>query len=278
MPEARQPTNEAPRQQRRINPFAIAGVLGLVLTSITMGILGPQVNRRGNLAVGVPLIELLTQVEEIFYREERAAQSTRGALSRSISQSTVELAMSEQLGPNESPPDLTEVGFAPIRIDESVRIEDVNQTGIAVVYERMQATESDRATDSSGIVLFLSIPFIGNVENLYARDDLGVPASIESGALYVRRISVLRGPDLWSATWRVGSVLRVLVAPNEQLFDMVMELLELSEPKEGHGSRIASGFAFEDLFLEGCEVKYGLWPSLWPLRGNEPNLVLNGVT
>ena len=262
MSAARRINIEEPDRSRRLNPFAVVGVLLLVIASIAIGVLGPQISQRGNMASGVPLGELLTQVYELFREEQRAAYLNRGIQPSSIRQQTIESVIGEQLGPDEVPPDLAGLGFKPIRFDEGVRLADTPEKGIAVVYEQMGEVIS--GGDSQPIVLLLYLPFTGEMQSLYARDALGVPTSLETGEIYIRQIARMGGRDLWTATWRVGTILHLLVVPGEDLFDTVIDKFKLSEPKDGTGPKIAGAFPEWPFESPGFQSKM-----IWSSSGNK---------
>ena len=99
--------------------------------------------------------------------------------------------------------------------------------------------ESEYLAQPQAIALLLYLPFVDDVRSLYVRNELGVPVSIASGALFVRRVSTSGGQDLWSATWRGHSVIHVLIAPSERILDALIDSMGLSKPEKGTGSRFA---------------------------------------
>lgn len=243
MSEPRQTDAKSSRSLSRVNPFALAGVLILVVVSVSIGIFGPKISQRGDLAVGIPLMDLLGEAHALYDRAAREAHSSLGMSPQIVRRSRVEHELSQLYGETEVAPDLEATGFEPVSLDASVRLQGFSRRGLAIVYEERAGLRFPG--EPQAVVMLLYLPFKDDIRGLYARNDLGVPVSIASGSLFVRRVSVLRGQDLWSATWRGSSVIHVLIAPSERILDALIDSMGLSKPAEDAGSRLAGSFSLD---------------------------------
>ena len=224
------------RDQDRVNPVAMAGVLLIVIASITIGVIGPQVTKRGNMAVGMPLMDLLDEARSFYDRETRNPRLRNRTTPVILRQSAVEAELATRFQGAHAP-DLGPAGFRPLAIDSTVHLDGFEQSGLSVLYK--EGTDDVTSLNPGNMALLLYLPYESDLLGVYARNHLGMPVSIGSGDLFIRRLAGSRGSSLWSATWKSRSVVHVLLTPSERSLDSIISTMGLSPPDGGTGLKIA---------------------------------------
>ena len=217
----------------RPSPVAIIGVLGIVVFSVGLGVLGPQIVRRGSMAVGMPLSALLDKIH-VFYQTEsfmrfRNPSAPRDESSEIIDQALIQSVLEARFG--------TEAGFVTIdsprlpvvAIQEDVDIEPFDQPGVAVICrEELPQTAQVRPAD----VMILYMPLDRSLRELYARNEFGISELLREGELVLRCVN-RGGSQTWIVFWFQKDVMYFLLAPSEEMLDFVIDNTGLPDPVGG---------------------------------------------
>ena len=198
---------------RRASPLAVIGAVGLVAVAIFFGVIGPQINNRGNVILGPSLEELLAGSLDYYDRERTALRSI--SMETGFDADSVRTELLRKFDDRATYIDFNDSGFQPIQLDT---LESPGQTDASVlVVLYAPADELIRQDKVTALI------YIDDSQRRIAEDRFGVPMVMESGVTYRSRLGGSRpGQDVWSASWYEGSVLHVLLADSiEHLEDML---------------------------------------------------------
>ena len=218
----------------RPSPVAIIGVLGIVIFSVGLGVLGPQIVRRGSMTVGMPLSALLDKIHvfyqtEAFLRFRNSPSTSPDEVTEVADEALVRSVLDARFGANFEVISLASPRLPIIAVKENVEIEPFDQPGVAVIY-REQLPENAQIPSSNVIVLYM--PSNGGLRELYARNEFGIPELLREGELVLRCIS-RGGSQTWIVFWFQGEVLYFLLAPSEEMLDFAIDNTGLPDPVEG---------------------------------------------
>ena len=218
----------------RPSPVAIIGVLGIVIFSVGLGVLGPQIVRRGSMTVGMPLSALLDKIHvfyqtEVFLRFRNSPSTSPDEVTEVADEALVRSVLDARFGVNFEVISLASPRLPIIAVKENVEIEPFDQPGVAVIY-REQLPENAQIPPSNVIVLYM--PSNGGLRELYARNEFGIPELLREGELVLRCIS-RGGSQTWIVFWFQGEVLYFLLAPSEEMLDFAIDNTGLPDPVEG---------------------------------------------
>jgi hypothetical protein len=213
---------------------AIIGVLGIVIFSVGLGVLGPQIVRRGSMTVGMPLTALLDKIHvfyqtEAFLRFRNSPSTPPDEVTEVADEALVRSVLDARFGVNFEVISLASPRLPIIAVKENVEIEPFDQPGVAVIY-REQLPENAQIPPSNVIVLYM--PSNGELRELYARNEFGIPELLREGELVLRCIS-RGGSQTWIVFWFQGEVLYFLLAPSEEMLDFAIDNTGLPDPVEG---------------------------------------------
>ena len=212
--------------------FAITGVLGIVLFSVALGVLGPQIVRRSSLAVGLPLSSVL-EVVHAFYQAEEFMRWRRspgdhsdGSDGSSLPEATITEAVKSALGGRVEILRIDAPRLVPASIQRDVALEYFERPGVAVVYR--ESLPGDSMVRPANLIM-LYMPLDPGLRDLHARDEFGVLGLLGTGQPVVRMIRRGAGRT-WILFWMTDDALYFLLAPSEELLDYVIEHSTLGLP------------------------------------------------
>ena len=212
--------------------FAISGVLGIVLFSVALGVLGPQIVRRSSLAVGLPLSSVL-EVVHAFYQAEEFMRWRRspgdpsdGSDGSRLAEDTITEAVESAMGGQVEVVRIDGPRLVPASIQRDVELEYFERPGVAVVY-RETLPEDSMVRPANLIMLYM--PVDPGLRDLHARDEFGVLGLLGTGQPVVRMIRRGAGRT-WILCWMTEDALYFLLAPSEELLDYVIEHSTLGLP------------------------------------------------
>ena len=218
----------------RPNPVAIIGVLGIVVFSVGLGVLGPQIVRRGSMTVGMPLSALLDQIHVFYHTEEflrfrQSAASDPAVEAVALDDQAIRSVLTARFGDDSEFVVLDSPRLPVVAIQEDVDIKPFDRPGVAVIYrESLPETAQVRPAN----VMFLYMPSSEVLRELYARNEFGVPELLGEGELVLRCISRL-GSQTWIVFWFEREIMYFLLAPSEEMLDFVIDNTGLPGPMEG---------------------------------------------
>ena len=188
---------------RRASPLAVIGAVGLVGVAIFFGILGPQINNRGNVILGPSLEELLAGSLDYYDRERTALRPI--SMGSGLDADSVRTELLRKFDDRATFIDFDDSGFKPIQLDTLESPGQTDDSVLVVLYAPIdRLTRQDRVT---------ALIYIDDSQRRIAEDRFGVPMVMESGVVYRSRLGGSKpGQDVWSASWYEGSVLHVLLA------------------------------------------------------------------
>ena len=225
---------KSPRSHPRPSAVAIIGVLGIVIFSVGLGVLGPQIVRRNSIEVGLPLSTLLDKVHvfyqtEAFLRLRGSSASSSDADTMVVDEALVRSVLEERFGPDSEAvtPDTPRLSLVEVRDD--VEIESFEQPAVAVVY-REQLPEEARVRPADVMVLYM--PVDRSLRGVHARNEFGVSEPLREGELILRRIT-RGGAQSWIVFWFEQDLMYFLIAPSEEMLDFTIDNTGLPEPSEG---------------------------------------------
>ena len=228
------PSDESRAHSTRPSPIAIIGVLGIVIFSVGLGVLGPQIVRRGSTAVGMPLSALLDKIH-VFYQTE-AFLRLRGSSAapsddetRVIDDQQVRSVVEDRFGIDSEILMIDSPRLPLVALREDLEIEPFDQPGIAAIY-REQLPENAQVRPADVMVLYM--PVDRSLRGLYARNEFGVSELLREGELVLRCIS-RGGTQTWIVFWFQGDLMYFLLAPSEEMLDFVLDNTGLPEPSGG---------------------------------------------
>ena len=216
----------------RPSVVAVLGVIGIIVFSVGLGVMGPQIVRRSSMEVGLPLSTLLNKVH-VFYQTEEFLRVRRSGAQDPVDASMVDdeairSALSSMFGNDAGFIALDSDRLPPVAIQEDVRIDLFDQPGLAVIY---QERLPDLARFRPARVMFLYMPWGRTLRELSARNEFGVPGLLSQGELVLRCISQ-QGVQTWILFWYEQDVMHFLLAPSEEMIDFVIDKTGLPEPVE----------------------------------------------
>ena len=212
--------------------FAITGVLGIVLFSVALGVLGPQIVRRSSLSVGLPLSSVLEVVHTFYQAEEfmRWRRSPGGPADGSDGSNLAEAAITEAveaaMGGRVEVVRIDAPRLVPASIQQDVELEYFERPGVAVVYEE---TLPDDSMVRPANLIMLYMPLDPGLRDLHARDEFGILGLLGTGQPVVRMIRRGAGRT-WILFWMTDDASYFLLAPSEELLDYVIEHSTLGLP------------------------------------------------
>jgi hypothetical protein len=217
----------------RPSAVAIVGVIGIIVFSVGLGVLGPQIVRRNSVEVGFPLSTLLDKVHvfyqtEEFLRVRRSATEEGSGDSQKIDDETIRSALQSVFGDDAGFIALHTGRLLPVAIQENVEIDLFDQPGLAVIYQEQLP---DDARIRAANVMFLYMPCDRSLRELYARNEFGVPELLSQGEIVLRRTNQ-GGVQTWTIFWYERDVMHFLLAPSEQMLDFVIDNTGLPGPVE----------------------------------------------
>lgn len=165
-------TDESRGVSARPSPVAIIGVLGIVIFSVGLGVLGPQIVRRGSVEVGLPLSALLDKIH-VFYQTEaflrlRGSSNTDSDGERTaVDEALVRSVVKQRFGPDAEVvmPDTPRLLL--VDVQEDVEIESFEQPAVAVVY-REQLPPNAQVLPADVMVLYM--PVDRSLRGVHARN------------------------------------------------------------------------------------------------------------
>lgn len=212
--------------------FAITGVLGIVLFSVALGVLGPQIVRRSSLAVGLPLSSVL-EVVHAFYQAEEFMRWRRspgnpsdGSHEPPLADATITEAVESAMGGRVEVVRIDAPRLVPASIQRDVELEYFERPGVAVVYEE---TLPDDSMVRPANLIMLYMPLGPGLRDLHARDEFGVLGLLGTGQPVERMIRRGAGRT-WILFWMTDDALYFLLAPSEELLDYAVEHSTLGLP------------------------------------------------
>jgi len=227
-------TDESRGVSARPSPVAIIGVLGIVVFSVGLGVLGPQIVRRGSVEVGLPLSALLDKIHvfyqtEAFLRLRGSSAAPSDADTVVVDEALVRSVVEERFGPDTEvvTPDTPRLKLVDVRKD--VEIEPFEQPAVVVVY-REQLPENAQVRPADVMVLYM--PVARSLRGVHARNEFGVSEPLREGELILRRIT-RGGGQTWIVFWFQQDLMYFLVAPSEEMLDFALDNSGLPEPSEG---------------------------------------------
>lgn len=227
-------TDESRGVSTRPSPVAIIGVLGIVIFSVGLGVLGPQIVRRGTVEVGLPLSALLDKIH-VFYQTE-AFLRLRGSSNAGsdgettvVDEALVRSVVEERFGRDAEVvmPDTPRLQLVDVQKD--VQIEPFEQPAVAVVY-REQLPENAQVLPADVMVLYMSVD--RSLLGVHARNEFGVSEPLREGELILRRIN-RGGAQTWIVFWFREDLMYFLLAPSEEMLDFAIDNSGLPGPSEG---------------------------------------------
>ena len=229
---------KSPRSHPRPSAVAIIGVLGIVIFSVGLGVLGPQIVRRNSMEVGLPLSTLLDKVH-VFYQTEEFLRF-RSSLDRNRESDSEDLpedaevreALESMFGNDRAFLPIDSPNLRLVAVQRDVEIDLFDQPGLAVIYQE-QLPDQSQVRAANTMVLYM--PHRDGLQDLFARNEFGVPELLERGELVLRRISQ-GGVETWIIFWYDGELMHFLIAPSEQMIDRILDNTGLPEPVEASSS------------------------------------------
>ena len=227
-------TDESRGVSARPSPVAIIGVLGIVIFSVGLGVLGPQIVRRGSVEVGLPLSALLDKIH-VFYQTEaflrlRGSSDTDSDGERTaVDEALVRSVVKQRFGPDAEVvmPDTPRLLL--VDVQEDVEIESFEQPAVAVVY-REQLPPNAQVLPADVMVLYM--PVDRSLRGGHARHEFGVSEPLREGELIMRRIT-RGGAQTWIVFWFQQGLMYFLLAPSEEMLDFAIDNSGLPGPSEG---------------------------------------------
>lgn len=218
-------------EQRKASPLAVLGALGLVAVAVAFGVLGPQINDRGNVIVGAMLDGLLQDVTLLYERDQfKALFDPEGGERPTVAM--IEKELFRRYGDRAVYVDFAFEGFEPVSLDSRVQLEGFDAEAVGVTYEDVSTS-----SDGSSVAVLL---YIEDPHPRITRDEFGVPLSMVQGQVYVRATMSGRGTVIWSASWYDGSVTHVLVTgANETLIGLIKSM-GVSDVQDANSRLIAT--------------------------------------
>ena len=223
MPRTTEPTM-SPSQ--RPSMIAITGVLGIVLFSVILGVLGPQIVRRSSLAASLPLSSVLEVVHKYYQTEEfmrlrRSAGDSTNPRSGppSIDDSDIRDAMRSAFGDRGEIVQIDAPRLVPVTIQRDVELEFFDRPGLAVIFEEQLPPDSlVRAAN----FIMLYMPTDPMLREVHARDEFGILGLLETGEPVLRAVSRGAG-ETWVFFWTTEDLTYFMLAPSEEMLDYAIE-------------------------------------------------------
>ena len=218
----------------RPSPVAIIGVLGIVIFSVGLGVLGPQIVRRGSVPVGMPLSALLDKIHvfyqtESFLRFRGSSSSPSDEATEGVDEALIGSVLEARFGADSELLTLASPRLPVVAIQEDVEIEPFDQPGVAVIY-REELPENAQVRPADVMVLYM--PGNRRLRELYARNEFGMSELLREGELVLRCVS-RGGTQTWIVFWFRQDVMYFLLAPSEEMLDFAIDNTGLPDPVEG---------------------------------------------
>ncbi|MAJ47362.1 MAG: hypothetical protein CBC35_08945 [Planctomycetes bacterium TMED75] len=220
------------RPTTRPTAVGVVGVIGIIVFSVGLGVLGPQIVRRSSMEVGLPLSTVLDKVH-VFYQTEEFLRFRRSGTqdpvdTQKVDEQAIRSALDSMFGGDAGFIPLDSARLPPVAIQEDVTIDLFDQPGLAVIYQEQLPA---RARFRPANVMCLYMPFGDHLRELYARNEFGVPELLSQGELVLRCINQ-QGVQTWILFWYEQNVMHFLLAPSEEMIDFVIDKTGLPEPVE----------------------------------------------
>jgi hypothetical protein len=238
-------TTHSRSSDRRASPLAVIGAIGLVALAIFFGVLGPQINNRGNVILGPSLDELLSGSFDYFDRERTALRPI--AMVAEVDVDSIRTELLRRFDDRAAYIEFDDSGFKPIQLDTLQPTDQTDQSMLVVLYAPIDELIRQNR--------FTALIYIDDSQRRIAEDRFGVPMVMEPGVIYRSRLGRAEpGQDVWSASWYEGSVLHVLLAESAaQLENMLGSVNKAPsiEPDRSEVSGAIAGSAFDPSLLQG---------------------------
>ncbi len=219
---------------RRASPLAVIGAAGLVALAIFFGVLGPQINNRGNVILGPSLEELLSGSLDYYDRERTALRPI--AMDEGVDADSIRAELLRRFDERATYIEFDDSGFMPIRVDTPESPNQAEDSALVVLYAPAdEVVRRDRVT---------ALIYIDDSQRRIAEDRFGVPMVMESGVVYRSRLGGAEpGQDVWAASWYEGSVLHVLLAESIDQLEGMLESINQTSPSELDRSEVSGTIA-----------------------------------
>ncbi len=226
------------RVVRRASPFAVVGAFGLVALSIFFGLLGPQINNRGNVILGPSLDELLTGSLGYYQRERNELRMV--ALTPAVDPDSIRKELLRRFDDRAKYLDLSGCGYAPVHLDTLESLVPGEEDVVMVLYGAdEQRSGEEQVTD---------LIYFDESHRRIAEDRFGVPMVMEPGAIYRSKVGGSEpGRDAWTASWYEGSVLHVLLAESVDRLEALLGSINQANPGDSDWSELSGPIAHSGL-------------------------------
>lgn len=218
------------RPTTRPSAVGVVGVIAIIVFSVGLGVMGPQIVRRSSMEVGLPLSTLLDKVHVFYQTEEflrfRRSDTQDPVNTPRVDEQAIRSALNSLFGDDAGFIPLDSARLPPVAIQEGVTIDLFDQSGLAVIYQEVLP---DQARFRPANVMFLYMPFGKHLRELYARNEFGVPELMSQGELVLRCINQ-QGMETWILFWYEQDVMHFLLAPSEEMIDFVIDKTGLPDP------------------------------------------------
>ena len=211
------------RAVRRASPLAVVGAFGLVGLAIFFGLLGPQIQNRGNVVMGPSLDELL--LGSLGYYDRERLELRMIAMAPDIDPDDVRSELLRRFDERASYLDLATSGYSPFQLETFDSMGRAEENVVVVLYGKGARRPGD------GMVAALL--YIDESQRRIAEDRFGVPMVMEPGVVYRSRVgSSEPGRDAWSASWYEGAMLHVLLAESFEQLEALLGSINESIPED----------------------------------------------
>lgn len=217
-------------EQRRANPLAVLGALGLVAIAIAFGVLGPQISDRGSMVFGISLDTVLREAAATYEHDRDRASFGRWGDAPTVAM--IDDVLARRFMGRATYQDLGIEGLEPIWLDPRVLMEGLSTEGVSVTYAGV--------TPGTGDMAVLMLLYAEDTHPLITQDTFGTPLSMVQGHVYVRTINTGSGMEVWSASWHDAGVLYVLMAPTGEMLSESIKALGVSDVEDVIQRAIAS--------------------------------------